>query len=83
MAAACKQAGRENPGLALGAVSARPRGRADKLTLFASPGISALGAWLEQLIAESTGKHGRAIIPVDRPAARGLARTAPTASSST
>src|SRR5205823_1315375 len=38
----------------------------DKITLVASPGIYDLGAWLEQLIAESTGKIGRALIPVDR-----------------
>ena len=38
----------------------------DKLTIFTSPEIYDLGAWLEQLIAESTGKEGKAIIPVDR-----------------
>jgi transaldolase/glucose-6-phosphate isomerase len=38
----------------------------DKITLITSPGISDLGAWLEQLIAESTGKLGKGIIPVDR-----------------
>jgi len=38
----------------------------DKLTLVSSPGIHDLGAWLEQLIAESTGKEGKGIIPVDR-----------------
>jgi transaldolase/glucose-6-phosphate isomerase len=38
----------------------------DKLTIAASPEISDLGAWLEQLIAESTGKLGKGIIPVDR-----------------
>jgi transaldolase / glucose-6-phosphate isomerase len=38
----------------------------DKLTIISSPGISDLGAWLEQLIAESTGKSGKGIIPVDR-----------------
>ncbi len=56
----------ENPGVILGAVLgvAAKDGR-DKLTLVASPGISGLGAWLEQLIAESTGKNGRGIIPVD------------------
>ncbi len=37
----------------------------DKLTLVIAPGIEALGLWLEQLIAESTGKHGRGILPVD------------------
>ena len=42
----------------------------DKLTLFLSPGISGFGAWVEQLIAESTGKEGKGILPVDgeRPA---------------
>ena len=58
----------ENPGVMLGtilAVAADQFGR-DKLTIIASPGIAALGAWLEQLIAESTGKDGRGIIPIDR-----------------
>jgi transaldolase/glucose-6-phosphate isomerase len=61
---------RENPGVVLGAVlgAAARRGR-DKITLIASPGIGALGAWLEQLLAESTGKHGTGLIPVDREAA--------------
>ncbi len=36
----------------------------DKLTLVAAPGLAAFGAWLEQLIAESTGKNGRAVLPV-------------------
>ena len=38
----------------------------DKVTIIASPGIHDLGAWLEQLIAESTGKIGKGLIPVDR-----------------
>ena len=38
----------------------------DKLTFIASPGVYDLGAWLEQLIAESTGKEGKGIIPIDR-----------------
>ena len=56
----------ENPGVALGAVlgAGWQQGR-DKVTLIASPGIADLGAWLEQLIAESTGKEGKALIPVD------------------
>jgi transaldolase/glucose-6-phosphate isomerase len=37
----------------------------DKVTIVASPGIADLGAWLEQLIAESTGKQGKGLIPVD------------------
>jgi len=40
--------------------------RRDKVTIITSPGISDLGAWLEQLLAESTGKMGKGIIPVDR-----------------
>jgi transaldolase/glucose-6-phosphate isomerase len=38
----------------------------DKVTIVSSPGISDLGAWLEQLLAESTGKIGKGIVPVDR-----------------
>ena len=55
----------ENPGLLLGAVlgTAGLAGR-DKLTLVTSPAIADLGAWLEQLVAESTGKQGRGLIPV-------------------
>ena len=57
----------QNPGAKLGTVLGvlANRGR-DKLTLITSPGVSDLGAWLEQLIAESTGKEGKGIIPVDR-----------------
>ena len=56
-----------NPGLVLGLIlGAAAKAGLDKLTLIASPGLSNLGAWLEQLLAESTGKQGRGIIPVDR-----------------
>jgi transaldolase / glucose-6-phosphate isomerase len=57
----------ENPGAALGVIlgAAAKTGR-DKVTIITSPGISDLGAWLEQLLAESTGKIGKGIIPVDR-----------------
>ena len=56
-----------NPGVILGNIMgvAANHGR-DKLTIIASPGIFDLGAWLEQLLAESTGKIGKGIIPVDR-----------------
>src|ERR1700738_2443896 len=56
-----------NPGVVLGTLLgvAAKHGR-DKMTVIASPGIFDLGAWLEQLIAESTGKLGKGIIPVDR-----------------
>lgn len=69
MVAACGPTStvRDNPGVLLGTILgvAANHGR-DKLTIIASPGISDLGAWLEQLIAESTGKAGKGIIPVDR-----------------
>lgn len=57
----------ENLGAVLGIIlgAAANAGR-DKVTIITSPGISDLGAWLEQLIAESTGKIGKGIIPVDR-----------------
>ena len=62
----------ENPGVQLGiamGVAATRFGR-DKVTIIASPGIADLGAWLEQLLAESTGKHGRGLIPLaDEPLA--------------
>jgi transaldolase/glucose-6-phosphate isomerase len=55
-----------NPGLILGALlgTLALSGR-DKVTIIASPGIRDLGAWLEQLVAESTGKIGKGLIPVD------------------
>jgi transaldolase/glucose-6-phosphate isomerase len=56
-----------NPGVALGlALGTCATRQIDKLTIIVSPRIYDLGAWLEQLIAESTGKNGHAIIPVDR-----------------
>jgi transaldolase / glucose-6-phosphate isomerase len=56
----------ENPGLVLGTILGLGARRGmDKLTLIASPAIKELGAWIEQLIAESTGKNGKGIIPVD------------------
>ncbi len=55
-----------NPGVILGVVmgTAARAGR-DKLTIIASPALASFGAWVEQLIAESTGKHGLGIVPVD------------------
>ncbi len=57
----------ENPGAVLGIIlgEAARTGR-DKVTLITSSDVSDLGAWLEQLLAESTGKVGKGIIPVDR-----------------
>src|SRR5690606_27209204 len=68
MAELCKRGNpSENPGALLGLVlGACHRIGRDKLTIVASPDVYDLGAWLEQLIAESTGKNGVAIIPVDR-----------------
>ena len=60
-----------NPGLALGlaigtlALQAPAGAGRDKLTFIVDPEIASLGSWLEQLIAESTGKHGVGIVPVD------------------
>jgi transaldolase / glucose-6-phosphate isomerase len=56
----------ENPGVQLGiamGVAATKFGR-DKVTIIASPAIADIGAWLEQLLAESTGKRGRGLIPL-------------------
>src|SRR5687767_6610898 len=67
MADACRvdDAG-ANPGVALGvALGALALAGRDKLTIVASPGVGSIGAWLEQLVAESTGKRGLGIVPVD------------------
>jgi transaldolase/glucose-6-phosphate isomerase len=55
-----------NPGVLLGTIMgiAAVHGR-DKISIISSPGIADLGAWLEQLIAESTGKIGKGIVPID------------------
>ena len=55
-----------NPGVQLGlAMGEAAKAGHDKLTIFASPGLFDVGAWLEQLVAESTGKIGKGIVPVD------------------
>ncbi|MBI4593011.1 MAG: RpiB/LacA/LacB family sugar-phosphate isomerase [Candidatus Rokubacteria bacterium] len=67
MATACGPAASvdENPGLALAAALGGLAGAGrDKVTLFLSPPIRSLGAWLEQLVTESTGKHGRGLVVV-------------------
>jgi transaldolase / glucose-6-phosphate isomerase len=59
----------ENPGVVLGVIlgtAGLPQFKHDKVTIITSPGVSDLGAWLEQLIAESTGKDKKGLIPVDR-----------------
>jgi transaldolase/glucose-6-phosphate isomerase len=56
----------QNPGVQLGVILGQAcLQKHDKVTIAASPGIADLGAWLEQLIAESTGKIGRGLIPID------------------
>ncbi|MXY42497.1 MAG: glucose-6-phosphate isomerase [Dehalococcoidia bacterium] len=56
---------KENPGALLGAaMGALTRERRDKLTLIASPSVVAFGMWVDQLIAESTGKDGMGIVPI-------------------
>ncbi len=55
-----------SPGIALGvALGVAARAGRDKVTLIASDGIAGVGAWLEQLLAESTGKLGKGLVPVD------------------
>jgi hypothetical protein len=55
----------DNPGARLGAILGEcARAGRDKLTIVADPKISSLGLWVEQLIAESTGKEGKGIVPV-------------------
>jgi transaldolase / glucose-6-phosphate isomerase len=56
----------ENPGVRLGlALGILARHGRDKVTIVASPSIGDFGAWAEQLLAESTGKNGKGLIPVD------------------
>jgi transaldolase/glucose-6-phosphate isomerase len=56
----------QNPGLTLGVTLGEAAlARMDKLTIITDPDFSAFGSWLEQLIAESSGKLGRGIVPVD------------------
>ncbi len=69
MLKACQQADAyKNPGVSLGLIlgTAAAKFSRDKVTLLCSKSIHDLGAWLEQLLAESTGKHGHGLIPVDR-----------------
>jgi transaldolase / glucose-6-phosphate isomerase len=56
----------DHPGIYMGAILGELalQGR-DKLTLVLSPGVASFGGWAEQLVAESTGKQGRGIFPVD------------------
>jgi transaldolase/glucose-6-phosphate isomerase len=69
MAQRCASAGDDNAGLELGVVLGELAlaGR-DKPTLIAPAGLASFGAWLEQLVAESLGKVGKGIIPIEREA---------------
>ncbi|HEX4594924.1 MAG TPA: bifunctional transaldolase/phosoglucose isomerase [Bryobacteraceae bacterium] len=59
----------KNPGAVLGLIlGVAQKNQRDKVTIITSPGISDFGAWLEQLLAESTGKDGKGLIPVDHEA---------------
>jgi transaldolase / glucose-6-phosphate isomerase len=66
MAERCREPQARNPGLWLGiALATLARAGRDKLTLVIEPRLASFGAWLEQLVAESTGKRGLGIVPVD------------------
>ncbi len=65
MADVCRSDGPANPALALGTfMAAAAAGHRDKLTVILPDELAALGAWVEQLVAESTGKDGRGVLPV-------------------
>jgi glucose-6-phosphate isomerase len=68
-AAACRRRDpAENPGTNLGIIlGTLARAGRDKAVFFLSPEVRSLGAWIEQLVAESTGKEGRGILPLVRP----------------
>jgi glucose-6-phosphate isomerase len=66
MAEACRAAGPQNPGLLLGAaIGAEALAGRDKLTFSIGPPADRFGMWIEQLIAESTGKEGKGVLPVE------------------
>jgi hypothetical protein len=65
MADRCRLDEDSNPGLALGAfMGACAQVGRDKLSLLLAPELAPLGAWIEQLVAESTGKRGRGVLPI-------------------
>ena len=67
MREACRQttSPKNNPGAALGAMmAAMARAGRDKVTLLTSPALASFGLWVEQLLAESTGKEGTGLVPV-------------------
>src|SRR6185436_16138867 len=72
MAAGCRQENHQNAGLELGAyIGAAAAAGRDKLTVLLPPSMHTLGLWIEQLVAESTGKLGKGALPVvDEPLGR-------------
>ena len=72
MAEGCRQNNHNNAGLELGAfIAAGALERRDKLTVILAPRLASLGLWIEQLVAESTGKHDKGSLPVvDEPLGR-------------
>lgn len=72
MAEGCRQENHANAGLELGAfIGAAVKSGRDKLTIALSPTLASLGLWIEQLVAESTGKHATGALPVvDEPLGR-------------
>lgn len=65
MADACRTDDASNPGLALGTfMGGHAANGRDKLTLLVGPSLDPLGVWIEQLVAESTGKDGKGVLPV-------------------
>jgi glucose-6-phosphate isomerase len=72
MAEGCRQENHANAGLELGAfIGGTALAGRDKLTVVLPPSLSQLGLWIEQLIAESTGKHAKGALPVvDEPLGR-------------
>ncbi|MEO8482351.1 MAG: glucose-6-phosphate isomerase [Acidobacteriota bacterium] len=65
MADQCRLDDATNPGLRLGAfIGGHARTGRDKMTVLAPSSLEPLGAWIEQLVAESTGKLGKGILPV-------------------
>jgi transaldolase / glucose-6-phosphate isomerase len=64
-ACGCCIPAKDNPGVSLGVVLAEAaRAGRNKVTFVMSPAVASFGLWLEQLIAESTGKEGKGLIPV-------------------
>ena len=72
MSDGCRQENHQNAGLELGAfIGSNAASGRDKLTVVLPASLRALGLWIEQLVAESTGKHGKGALPVvDEPLGR-------------